>query len=160
MTTLCYIERGDKWLMLHRIKKENDENHDKWIGIGGKIKPGESPDECLAREVYEETGLTLENPAFRGLVTFVSDEWGTEYMCLYTAEHFHGTPGDCDEGKLEWIKKSTVPSLPIWEGDKIFFRLLAENSPFFSLKLRYTGDRLIEASLNGTPVPAEYTDNR
>ena len=144
-TTLCYIERDGCYLMLHRIKKQNDENHDKWIGVGGKFKEGESPEECLLREVREETGLTLLRYRFRGIVTFVSDEWGTEYMHLYTADRFMGEMIACDEGELVWIPKAEVEDLPIWEGDKIFFRLLEESEDFFSLKLTYKGNTLINA---------------
>lgn len=147
--TLCYIEQEDAYLMLHRVKKENDLNHDKWIGIGGKFEDGESPEECMCREALEETGLTLLNPTLRGIVTFVSDEWDTEYMFLYTCTEFEGTLGECDEGVLEWVAKDKVCDLPIWEGDKIFFRLLRENAPFFSLKLQYNGSDLVSAVLNG-----------
>ena len=149
-TTLCYLERGRDYLMLHRVKKEVDENKDKWIGIGGKFEEGESPEDCLLREVREETGLTLTSWRYRGIVTFVSDEWGTEYMHLFTADAWEGQiRQDCDEGVLEWIDREKLLSLPIWEGDKIFLRLLDEGAPFFSLKLRYEGERLAEAVLNG-----------
>ena len=148
-TTLCYIRRGGDTLLLHRVKKENDENRDKWVGIGGKFEEGESPEDCLLREVRGETGLTLEAWRYRGIVTFVSDEWGTEYMHLFTADAFHGEVRDCDEGVLEWLPWERLPQLPIWEGDKIFLRLIDEDAPFFSLKLRYVGDRLVEAVLNG-----------
>ncbi len=149
-TTLCYLERGGKTLMLHRVKKELDENKDKWIGIGGKFEEGESPEDCLLREVREETGLTLTAWRYRGIVTFVSDQWGTEYMHLFTADAWEGRlRQDCDEGVLEWIDRERLLTLPIWEGDKIFLRLLDEGAPFFSLKLRYSGDRLAEAVLNG-----------
>lgn len=151
-TSLCYIERGSEYLMLHRVKKENDENHDKWIGIGGKFENGESPDECMLREMREETGLTALSWRARGIVTFVSDEWGTEYMHLFTCDRFSGTVKDCDEGVLEWIDKSRLLSLPIWEGDKIFLRLLDEGAPFFLLKLCYKGDELICAALNGEKI--------
>lgn len=147
--TLCYIEQEDSYLMLHRIKKENDLNHDKWIGIGGKFEDGESPEECMCREALEETGLTLLNPVLRGIVTFVSNEWDTEYMFLYTCTEFEGSLSECDEGVLEWVAKDKICELPIWEGDQIFFRLLRENAPFFSLKLQYEGDDLISAVLNG-----------
>ena len=149
-TTLCYIEQGRDYLMLHRVKKTVDENKDKWIGIGGKFEEGESPEDCLLREVREETGLTLKRWRYRGIVTFVSDQWGTEYMHLFTADAWEGRlREDCDEGVLEWIDRERLLSLPIWEGDKIFLRLLDEGAPFFSLKLRYAGDRLAEAVLNG-----------
>ncbi len=135
--------------MLHRVKKENDLNRDKWIGIGGKFEAGESPEECNAREVLEETGLTLENCEYRGIVTFVSDKWGTEYMHLFYCNSFHGELKECNEGVLEWVPKERLYSLPLWQGDKIFLKLLEENVPFFSLKLVYNGDTLIEAILNG-----------
>ena len=151
-TTLCYISRGDEYLLLHRIKKENDLNRDKWIGVGGKFEDGESPEECLLREVLEETGLTLTSYAYRGIVTFVSDRWETEYMHLFTADGFEGTLTDCDEGVPEWIPKKDFAALPQWEGDRIFMRLLEEGAPFFSLKLRYEGERLAEAALNGRPL--------
>ncbi len=147
LTTLCYIEKDDSYLMLHRVKKEKDENHDKWIGVGGKFEAGESPEECLLREVKEETGLTLTKYSFRGLVTFVSDEWGTEYMHLFTADEYEGTLGECSEGELVWVKKSKIENLKIWEGDKIFLRLLQKNAGFFSLKLRYEGENLVETKL-------------
>ncbi len=152
-TTLCYIERGDAYLLLHRVKKENDLNRDKWVGVGGKLEPGESPEDCLLREVREETGLTLTSWRARGLVTFVSDEWGTEYMHLFTADGFEGEIGDCDEGVLEWVKKSDFAALPQWAGDRIFLRLLEEGAPWFSLKLCYTGDALTSAALDGRPLP-------
>lgn len=152
LTTLCYLERGDEYLMLHRVTKQNDENHDKWIGIGGKFEPGESPEDCLVRECREETGLTLTDYRFRGIVTFVSDEWGTEYMHLFTASGFTGTQHPCDEGELAWIKKAHLRELTLWEGDRIFLQLLEENAPFFSLKLRYQGETLAEAVLNGKPI--------
>ena len=138
--------------MLHRVKKTVDENKDKWIGIGGKFEEGESPEDCVIREVSEETGLTLNSWRYRGIVTFVSDEWGTEYMHLFTSDDFSGTPRECDEGELEWIEKERLLSLPIWEGDKIFLRLLDTDEPFFSLKLCYQGDRLIQAVLNGKKI--------
>jgi len=148
-TTLCYLERGDEYLMLHRVKKENDLNHDKWIGIGGKFEDKESPEDCLLREVREETGLTLTNYRYRGLVTFISDQWPTEYMHLFTATGWEGEPHECDEGELAWIKKADLLSLPLWEGDKIFLRLLDTDEPFFSLKLQYEGEKLVLAVLNG-----------
>lgn len=150
-TTLCYIERDGQYLMLHRVKKENDVNHDKWVGIGGKFEDKESPEDCLLREVREETGLTLTRYAYRGIVTFVSDEWPTEYMHLFTADGFEGEIIDCDEGNLEWVPKGEISNLPIWEGDKIFLDLLTREVPFFSLKLRYEGESLAEAVLNGKP---------
>ena len=152
-TTLCYIEKDGKYLMLHRIRKENDENRDKWIGIGGKFESGESPEDCVLREAREETGLTLTDYRYRGIVTFVSDLWPTEYMHLFTATGFEGAMWeDCDEGVLDWIDKRDLLALPMWEGDRIFLRLLDKNVPFFSLKLVYLGDTLTKAVLNGTPL--------
>lgn len=151
-STLCYIERGDEYLLLHRVKKEHDLNHDKWIGLGGKFEPNESPEECVLREVREEAGLTLTSFRYRGIVTFVSDRWEGEYMHLFTADGFTGELGECDEGVLEWIKKSDFAALPQWEGDRIFLRLLEEDAPFFSLKLCYTGEKLTYAALNGQPL--------
>ena len=151
-STLCYLERGDEYLMLHRVKKKDDMNHDKWLGVGGKFEDKESPEDCILRETFEETGLTLTDYRYRGLVTFVSDEYPTEYMHLFTATDWTGTPLDCDEGELAWIKKETLMSLPMWEGDKIFLRLLEENGPFFSLKLKYEGEKLVLAVLNGKTI--------
>lgn len=149
--TLCYIENDkNEYLMLHRVKKKNDVNQDKWIGVGGKFEDGESPDECLKREVLEETGLTLTDYRYRAVVTFTSDKYDTEYMHLFTATGYTGEIKECDEGNLEWVPKSRVQDLPIWEGDKLFFRLIDDrNSPFFSLKLSYEGDKLVYAALDG-----------
>ena len=147
-TTLCYIEKENKYLMLHRISKKKDGNKDKWIGVGGHFEKGESPEECLLREVKEETGLELTSYQFRGIVTFISDEWPDEYMCLYTADRYTGDIGNCDEGELVWVEKGKIMDLNIWEGDKIFLKLLMENQPFFSLKLEYKGDKLINTVLN------------
>lgn len=152
LTTLCYLERGDEYLMLHRISKKDDINKDKWIGIGGHFEGWESPEECLLREAKEETGLTLTSYRFRGLVTFISGELPPEYMCLYTADGWEGELTDCREGKLEWVKKEYLKELNCWEGDKIFLKLLRENAPFFSLKLRYLGDELKEAVLDGKAI--------
>ncbi len=152
LTTLCYIEKDDSYLMLHRVKKKNDINQDKWIGVGGHFEEGESPEECLLREVWEETGLRLNSWRFRGIVTFQCDDYETEYMCLYTSSDFEGELIECDEGILEWVKKSAVDQLPIWEGDKVFFRLLREEAPFFSLKLCYKGDKLTECVLDGQNI--------
>ena len=134
--------------MLHRVTKENDENKDKWIGIGGKFEEGESPEECALREIKEETGLDAEDLDYRGIVTFVSDEYGTEYMHLFKCTDFSGEIRECDEGVLEWIDKTKLFTLEMWEGDMIFLRLLDEERPFFSLKLCYKGDRLIQAVLD------------
>lgn len=149
-TTLCYIEKDGKYLMMHRIKKLNDLNHDKWVGIGGKFLENESPEECLLRECKEETGLTLTDYKYCGIVTFVSDTWEGEYMHLFLGYDYKGELKECNEGNLEWIPKTAVQDLPIWEGDKIFFRLLENpDTPFFSLKLEYKGDTLVNAVLNG-----------
>ena len=151
-TTLCYLERDGQYLMLHRVKKEHDENHDKWIGVGGKFEDKESPEECLLREVREETGLTLTHYRYRGIVTFVSDRWETEYMHLFTADGFTGTLCECREGVLEWVDDATMARLPTWEGDRLFLELLRQDAPFFSLKLEYAGDTLLAAALNGRPL--------
>ena len=151
-TSLCYIERDGKYLMLHRTVKENDLNHDKWIGIGGKFEAGESPEDCVLRETREETGLELTEFEYRGIVTFVSDEWGTEYMHLFTATGFEGTLTSCDEGELEWIDKSRLYELTLWEGDRLFLSMIDKPCPFFSLKLVYSGEKLIEAVLNGKRI--------
>lgn len=135
--------------MLHRVKRENDINKDKWIGVGGHFEADESPEECLLREVKEETGLILTAWKLRGIITFICDRQPTEYMFLYTADAFTGTLTECSEGNLEWVDKSKVYDLPVWEGDKIFFRLLEEDHPFFSLKLKYEDDRLAEMAFNG-----------
>ncbi len=148
-TTVCYIERDGKYLMIHRVKKQNDANHDKWIGIGGKLEPGESPHDCVRREVKEETGLTLGYLKYRGFITFISNEFGTEYMHLFSSQDFSGeVKENCDEGVLEWIKKTDLLKIPMWEGDKIFLDLLDRDVPFFSLKLVYQDDKLIDHSLD------------
>ena len=152
LTTLCYIEKDDSYLMLHRIKKKQDVNEGKWIGVGGHFEENESPENCLLREVKEETGLTLTSWRFRGIVTFIAKGWPTEYMCLYTADGFEGTLRECDEGELAWIGKDELLTKKLWAGDRIFLHLLAEDAPFFLLKLRYEGDTLVEAALNGAPV--------
>ena len=142
LTTLCYLEKDDSYLMLHRVSKKNDINHDKWIGVGGHFEHAESPEDCLKREVQEETGLTLNSFEFRGIVTFVSDDSEAEYMHLFTSKDFYGEMRECDEGKLEWVKI----------GDKIFLRLLKEKSPFFSLKLVYKNGDLVHKELNGKAI--------
>lgn len=152
LTTLCYIEKENSYLMLHRVKKENDINKDKWIGIGGHFEKAESPEECLLREVKEETGLTLNSYRFRGLVTFVTLQGVAEYMCLFTSNDFSGELTTCDEGELEWVKKERFTELNLWKGDYIFLRLLEEREEFFSLKLVYDGDKLIEAELDGNKM--------
>ena len=152
-TTLCYIEQDGAYLMLHRVKKENDLNHDKWIGIGGKFEEGESPEDCLLRETREETGLVLDDWRYCGIVTFVSDEWGTEYMHLFHSGCFHGIlRQDCEEGTLEWLHKTELRKKELWTGDHIFLDLMERQEPFFSLKLCYRGDTLTCAALNGKPL--------
>ena len=153
LTSLLYIERDGKYLMLHRTKKEHDPNEGKWIGVGGKFEEDESPEECAIREAREETGLSVLRPVFRGIVTFISDRCPTEYMHLFTATDFTGELRDCDEGELAWVEKSRVPCLPLWEGDRIFLSLLAHDAPFFSLKLVYQGDTLTRATLDGRELP-------
>ena len=151
-TTLCYVTRGEEVLMLHRVKKKNDINKDKWIGIGGKFEGEESPDECLLREAREETGLRLTSWQCRGVVTFLNDTCEGEYMYLFTADGFEGTLKECDEGDLQWVSREFLDALPKWEGDKIFLELLWQDAPFFLLKLRYEGEHLAEAVLNGRPI--------
>ncbi|MCI5918182.1 MAG: 8-oxo-dGTP diphosphatase [Roseburia sp.] len=149
MTTLCYIEQDGKFLMLHRNKEKEDPNAGKWIGVGGHMEQGESPEECLLREVTEETGLHLTNYQFRGLVTFISDETEREEMCLFTANEFEGELHECDEGELAWIPKENVQELPTWEGDAVFLKLiLEEESRFFTLKLVYQGEKLVEQQVH------------
>ena len=155
LTTLCYVEKDEQYLMLHRISKKNDVNKDKWIGIGGHFEDGESPEECLLREAKEETGLTLTAWKFLGIVTFIANGWPPEYMCLYTADGFTGEMISCTEGTLEWVPKSELMNLNLWEGDKIFLKLMAQDAPFFSLKLMYDGDTLTYASLDGREITPE-----
>ena len=151
-TTLCYIENDGKYLMLHRVKKVNDLNQDKWIGIGGKFEDRESPEECILRETLEETGLTLKSLEYRGILTFVSDKWPTEYIHLFYSKDFSGNLTKCDEGNLEWVEIEKVYKLPLWQGDKIFLRLIKEKAPFFSLKLEYQGENLANAVLNNKKI--------
>ena len=151
-TTLCYVLQGNDVLMLHRIKKKNDINKDKWIGIGGKFEGEESPDECLLREAKEETGLTLTSWKCRGIVTFLNEGSFGEYMYLFTADEFEGELKECDEGDLQWVSREFLNKLPKWEGDQIFLDLLWQDAPFFLLKLRYDHDKLVEAVLNGEKI--------
>ena len=144
LTTICYIEQDGNYLMLHRTKKENDQSHDKWLGVGGKFEKDESPDECILREVKEETGLTLTSYQLRGVMTFVSDIWETEYMFIYTADRFEGELTECSEGDLQWIKKTEVMNLKLWEGDKIFLKKLIDGDGFFTVKMEYEGERLVK----------------
>ena len=154
-STLCYVTQGDQVLMLHRVKKKNDINHDKWIGIGGKFLPEETPDECLLREAWEETGLTLTSWCCRGVVTFLPEGAEGEYMYLFTADGFEGEMHVCDEGDLEWVSREFLYELPMWQGDQIFLDLLWQDAPFFLLTLRYRGDVLTEAVLNGQIIHQE-----
>lgn len=148
-TTLCHIEKDGKYLMLHRTKKKNDLNEDKWVGIGGKFEDKESPEECNRREVLEETGLTLNSAKYCGIVTFVSDKWETEYMHIFKTDDFQGVLKECDEGELCWVDKNEIYNLPIWVGDKVFLKLIEnDDTPFFSLKLSYVGEQLVTAILN------------
>ena len=142
-TSLCYIEKDDAYLMMHRVKKKNDLNHDKWVGVGGKFQGSETPEECVLRETMEETGLKLTKFDYRAVITFISDEWEDEHMHLFTATEYEGEIGECDEGTLEWVKKEDVCKLPIWEGDKLFFDLLGK-CHFFTMKLVYEGERLAD----------------
>ena len=151
-STLCYIVKDDKVLMLHRVKKKNDINHDKWIGIGGKFEPEEAPEECILRETKEETGLTLTSWRCRGVVTFLQEGDEGEYMYLFTADDFTGELVECDEGDLQWVSLDFLDALPKWEGDRIFLNLLWQDAPFFLLTLRYQGDRLVEAVLDGKKI--------
>ena len=154
-TTLCYIDNGDSYLMLHRVKKANDASHGKWIGVGGKCEADESPDECMLREVRDETGLEISEWHYRGIVTFISDTWPNEYMHLFTATAWRGEPDMSidDEGTLAWIPKKELMDLNLWEGDRIFLRLLLnETTPFFSLKLVYEQDEMVKATLNGAAI--------
>jgi 8-oxo-dGTP diphosphatase len=152
-TTLCYILQGDQVLMLHRVKKKNDVNQDKWIGIGGGFEENESPDDCLLREVWEETGLRLKRWKCHGVVTFLTNgPWEGEYMYLFSADDFEGALKECDEGDLQWISRDSLMDLPQWEGDRIFLDLMWQDAPFFLLTLRYSGDKLVEAVLNGEKI--------
>ncbi len=149
-TSLCYIENSGRYLMMHRKKKENDENKGKWIGVGGKFKEGESPEDCMLRETFEETGIVVSDFKYRGIVTFVSDLYETEHMHLFTATSDTDKFISCDEGELKWIFKDEILSLNLWEGDRIFLKLIEdENTPFFSLKLQYEGDTLVKTVING-----------
>ncbi|MCD7736919.1 MAG: 8-oxo-dGTP diphosphatase [Lachnospiraceae bacterium] len=159
LTTLCYIEKDGQYLMLHRVSKDKDVNKGKWIGVGGHFEAGESPEECLLREVREETGLTLTAWQFRGMLTFESEGWPSEYICVYTADGFEGEPAACDEGELAWVSKDELLKLELWEGDRIFLRLLLENAPFFSLKLCYKGDELCYAALDGRALKLRGFDS-
>lgn len=151
-TTLCYLEQNGQYLMLHRVKKSHDVNHGKWIGVGGKFEFQESPEDCLLREVREETGLTLTRWRYRGIVTFCYHDDAAEYMHLFTADGWTGTLRDCAEGELRWVPRDEVGKLNLWEGDRIFLSLLTQDEPFFSLKLTYRGDDLVGAVLNGVPM--------
>ena len=153
LSTLCYIEKDNQYLMLHRVSKKNEVNKDKWIGVGGGFEDKESPEDCLLREVYEETGLTLTSWQCRGVVTFLTENPGDgEFMYLFTADGFEGELKECDEGDLQWVSREFLDQLPKWEGDQIFLDLLWQDAPFFLLKLRYDGDKLVEAVLDGKKI--------
>lgn len=154
LSTTCYLEKGDQYLMLYRNKKPQDMNGGKWLGVGGKFEPGESPEDCMRREIREETGFAVTRWRYRGLVTFVSDRWPTEYMHLFTVQDWTGEARECDEGTLRWIGKAELLRLPIWEGDRLFLELLGQDVPFFSLKLCYEGEKLVYAEKDGRPYGA------
>ena len=151
LSTTCYLEKDGKYLMLYRDKKESDMNEGKWLGVGGKFEPGESPEDCMRREIWEETGFTVRRWRYRGLVTFVSDTWDTEYMHLFTIQDWTGEAKDCDEGTLRWIDRERLLELPMWEGDRLFLELLGQDVSFFSLKLCYEGEKLVYAEKDGRP---------
>ena len=157
-TTQCYLERGSQYLMLHRTKKENDENHDKWIGVGGKFEEGESPEDCMLREIREETGLIVTRWRYCGIVTFVSDVWPAEQMHIFVCMEWTGEQIVCNEGDLEWIDKQRLMDLTMWEGDRVFLKLIEKEVPFFSLKLTYKGDQLMETVLNGMVIEDAVQD--
>ena len=143
LSTLCYIEKDNKILLLHRTKKQNDEHEGKWIGVGGKFENGETPEECVEREVKEETGLTIKNPSLRGIMTFPNFKKDTDcYVFLFTVNEFQGELIECDEGELKWIPKSKVLDMPTWEGDLIFLRWLLDKKSFFSAKFVYENNKL------------------
>lgn len=159
-TTQCYIEKDGKYLMLHRTKKQNDENEGKYVGIGGKFEAGESAEECVLREVLEETGLILKSCSYKGIVTFISDIYETENMHLFYSDDFSGDIISCDEGDLCFVDKRIVSTLPIWEGDKIFLDLLLKKDlPFFYLTLSYSGNKLVKAVYNNTEISLPYNRN-
>ena len=147
LTTICYIDDGNSYLMLLRNKKKNDINEGKWLGIGGKFEPGETPEECVCREVYEETGLILDDQVMRGVITFSSEGYEDEYIYVFTSDKYHGKIRECDEGELHWIRKDELTDINVWEGDRLFLKLLIEGSPFFSVKLSYKGDELTDSSI-------------
>lgn len=147
LTTICYIDNGDSYLMMLRNKKKNDLNEGKWLGIGGKFMPHETPEECICREVTEETGLILDSYVMRGVITFYSEGYEDEYIYVFTSDRYHGQLTECDEGELHWIPKSDILDIGIWEGDRIFLKLLLEGSPFFSIKLSYSGDVLTDSAV-------------
>ena len=152
LSTLCYLEKDGKYLMLYRNKKKNDENAGKWIGVGGKFEANESPLQCMKREIFEETGFLVKSAALRSIVTFVSDEYETEYMFLYTVSEFEGDLSTCDEGDLKWIDKDKIYDLPMWEGDRIFLERIAKDHPYFDLKLVYEKNKLVSAILDGEEI--------
>ena len=156
LTTLCYLIRDGRYLMLYRNKKENDQSEGKYLGVGGKMKDGESPDECAKREIFEETGFRVTDLTLRGVVTFLSDTWEDEIMFLYSAEQFDGEMKICDEGELSWVDSDKVLDLPAWEGDKYFLKPLIEGEEGIEVKLTYKGERLVEAIVGGEMVLAVF----
>ena len=148
ITTLCYAENGGRWLMMHRTKKDADENAGKWIGLGGHLQEDETPEECIRREVREEAGLELRNLRLRGILTFILPDWGNELTFLYTAEAEDLPLPECGEGVLQWVPKKQVMNLPLWEGDRVFLPLLQTRQEVFSLKLVYApGGALLETCM-------------
>ncbi|MFI3283629.1 MAG: 8-oxo-dGTP diphosphatase [Erysipelotrichaceae bacterium] len=153
-TSLCYIEKENQYLMLHRNKKAADLNQGKWIGVGGKFENNETPEACMIREVWEETNLHVLSYEYKGIVTFCYDEM-IEYMHLFKVTKFEGEVSSSDEGTLKWIDKQAVYDLNLWEGDRYFLPLLEEKRAFFSMKLVYNKDKLIEVVLDGKRIKNE-----
>lgn len=151
-TTLCYLERNDQYLMLYRNKKANDVNEGKWVGVGGKFEDNETPEQCMLREVYEETGLKVTQWSYRGIVSFISDIWPDEEMHLFVCTQWDGQQKECDEGELRWISKRDLLEITMWEGDKIFLKMIEQEMPFFHLELSYQGDVLVSAVCDGSPM--------
>ena len=148
VSTLCYLKKNDKYLFLHRTKKRNDVNEGKWIGVGGRLEPGESPEECVCRETEEETGLILDSYRMRGILSFCSEGWEDECIFVFTSDEYHGKEKECNEGDLQWIKKGSIMDLNLWEGDRLFLKMILEDAPFFSIKLSYKGDKLIKRTVH------------
>lgn len=147
VSTLCYLEKDNKYLMLLRNKKEKDVNEGKWIGVGGKCEKGESPEECVIRETFEETGIKLESLKMRGVMTFASEGWEDEYIFVYTSDKFSGHITECNEGELAWIDKDKIMDLNLWNGDRIFLDIMINSDKLFSIKLSYKGDDIVDKQL-------------